>query len=255
MRTWILPTIVVFAAILAVAAFAADKDVEPAGKLTPAVVRTSKGDGPDGVGNTRDDTWQFWFQIMHDKNLYLKLSKATEALSEEIRKNGIKRKVWGPIGSTLPNPEHSEGWIYHSDWDGKREGVWGDVKAGQVLVVPYQEKADGGAICITYRIPADGKYAVTGKATDLEVDKTHRMATGARVFVDITSTKDGKTHRTGKRIVKPVAFGDKLGPVSVEFKSDPVTLKTGQLVRLVIDPVKVAYRDVTAVEFEVTPVK
>ena len=123
-----------------------------------------------------------------------------------------------------------------------------------MLVVPYQEKGDGGAICVTYKVPADGEYIVSGKATDLEIDKEHKLATGAKVLVDVVAARDGKSIRTGKQVlVEPMPFGDKLGPESVEFKSDKVTLKKGQLVRLVIDPVKVAYKDVTRVAFNIQP--
>ena len=104
-------------------------------------------------------------------------------------------------------------------------------------------------------MPADGEYIISGKATDLEIDKEDKAATGAKVLVDIAN-RAGKNIRTGTQvIVKPKAFGDKLGPESVEFKSDKVTLKKGQLVRLVIDPVKVAYKDMTRVEFNIQPVK
>ncbi len=247
-------TAMILMALMAAVAIAA-APTSDVGKLTPAAVRNTAGDGPDTKGNTNDDTWQFWLQIMHDRKLFIRLDLATELQTDEVRKNGIRRKVWGPLGSTLPNPKDSEGWIYHSDWDGKREGVWGDTKAKQVLVVPYQEKADGGAIAVTYQVPADGEYIISGKATDLEVDKEHKAATGAKVLVDIAN-RAGKNIRTGTQvIVKPKAFGDKLGPESVEFKSEKVTLKKGQLVRLVIDPVKVAYKDLTAVEFNIEPAK
>jgi len=227
-----------------------------AGGLTPELVRDPEGDGPDAKGNTGDDTWQFWFQVIHDRNLFLRLTLATKAMPEEQRQNGIPGKVWGPVAGTLPNPKDTEGWIYHSDWDGKREGVWGDTKAKQILVVPYQEKNDGGALAITYKVPADGKYVVSGKAADLEVDTEHKMATGVKVWVDVVAAGDGTSHRTGEqRLIEPIAIGDKAGPESAEFASEAVQLKAGQLVRLVVDPVKLAHRDVTRIEFNVTPAK
>ena len=55
-------------------------------------------------------------------------------------------------------------------------------------------------------------------------------------------------------LVKPIAFGDK-SPASVEFKSDPVAIEKGQLVFVMIDPVKIANKDLVALELKVTPVK
>lgn len=223
--------------------------------LTPEVAANPHGDGPDGKGNTGDDTWQFWLQIIHDRNLFIHLDLATKIQPDAIRQNGIRRKVWGPLGKSLPNPEQTEGFIYHSNWNGQREGVWGDSKAKQVLVVPYQEKGDGGALAVTCTIPAAGKYLISGKATDLEVDTEHKFSDGIRVSVEVTDTGNGKTiRRMRKVLVKPIAFGDK-GPGSVEFKSDPVAIEKGQLVFVMIDPVKIAYKDLVALELKITPVK
>ena len=80
-------------------------------ELTPAAVADTKGDGPDGKGNTADDTWQFWFQLVRSQQ-YRRLDLATAALPEAQRKAGIrdesakrgKQKVMGPIGATCPIP-------------------------------------------------------------------------------------------------------------------------------------------------------
>lgn len=79
--------------------------------LTPAVVLNAKGDGPDGKGNTADDTWQFWFELAHAKGVMAPLRLHTTTMTESQRKNGIPRKVRGPIGKFLPHPNDSEGWI------------------------------------------------------------------------------------------------------------------------------------------------
>ncbi|MCE5280038.1 MAG: hypothetical protein ABFD92_10815 [Planctomycetaceae bacterium] len=241
--------------LLATAAVIAATGATPdeAGRLTVAAVRNTAGDGPDGKGNTGDDTWQFWFQLMHDRSMFMRLDLATELQTEEVRKNGIKRKVWGPLGSTLPNPQDSEGWIYHSDWDGKREGVWGDTKDKQVLVVPYAEKGVGGALAVTYKVPADGTYIVSGKAADLEVNTEQAAATGVQVSVEVVQAGDGKSVRRSKQVVvQPVAIGDKAGPASADFRSERIELKKGQLVMLIVDPGTLAQTDTTKVEFNVT---
>ena len=61
-------------------------------------VRDIKGDGPDKRGNTADDTWQFWFELVRPKDKFLHLDIATKKMSETQRRNGIPGKVTGPIG-------------------------------------------------------------------------------------------------------------------------------------------------------------
>ncbi|MDP7290325.1 MAG: hypothetical protein QGH94_20250 [Phycisphaerae bacterium] len=77
--------------------------------LTVAAVANHKGDGPDGKGNTADDTWRFWFQLIHARGEYRPLDIATATMSPKQKKSGIRRKVRGPIGSMLPNPKKTEG--------------------------------------------------------------------------------------------------------------------------------------------------
>ncbi|MHC4984220.1 MAG: GDSL-type esterase/lipase family protein, partial [Planctomycetota bacterium] len=97
-------------------------------ELTPADVANPKGDGPDGKGNTPDDTWQFWFELAHARQAFHRLSLATATMSAEQRQKGIPGKVDGPIAGNLPNPDDTEGWIFSTDWDGGYEGFWGDRK-------------------------------------------------------------------------------------------------------------------------------
>ncbi|MCE9555994.1 MAG: hypothetical protein K8T91_21815 [Planctomycetes bacterium] len=234
-----------------------------AAELTPAAVADPKGDGPDGKGNTTDDTWQFWFSLLHSPE-YHRLDLGTAALSADQRKNGIrderarrgKQKVQGPIGAMLPNPADTEGWIYHSDWDGRYEGVWGDKKANQVIMHPYNEKTDGGNVAVTYTVLADGAYNISGKVTDLAVAKgDHAMLTGITYKVDVVAGGGDSI----SKIEKPLAegkVGDKVGPESAEFKVDKVDLKKGQLVRLAIDPNKWWGGDMTKIDsFKIEPVK
>ncbi|MHC4982754.1 MAG: endonuclease/exonuclease/phosphatase family protein, partial [Planctomycetota bacterium] len=225
-------------------------------RLKVSDVLNAEGDGPDGKGNTADDTWQFWFQIIHDRNEYRRLDIATAAMPDEQKEKGIPRKVWGPVGSETPNPDATEGWIYHSDWDGKSEGVWGDAKAGQVIVKPYQEKADGGALAVTYKVPGEGTYIVFGRATDMKVDKDGKKATGVKVSVDVTQARDGKGIGKAQRVlVEPRAVGDAAGPATLAFSSGKVALRKGELVRLVIDPNKWAAGDMTRIDyFMIAPV-
>ncbi len=231
-----------------------------AAELTPAVVADPKGDGPDGKGNTADDTWQFWFQLVRSPQ-YQRLDLATAVLPEAQRKAGIrdeaarrgKQKVQGPIGAFLPNAADTEGWIFHSDWDGRYEGAWGDKKANQVLMHPYNEKTDGAAVAVTWKAPADGKYLVTGKVTDLQVVKTgHPMMTGVTYIIDVVEAGNASITASGPAL-KQGNVGDNAGPESEDFKLEGVVMKKGQLLRLAIDPNKAWATDMTKVELKIVP--
>lgn len=60
-----------------------------------------RGDGPDGKGNSADDTWRFWFELAHRPNHFHPL----DTFSSAIPKKGITRKVRGPIANLLPSPD------------------------------------------------------------------------------------------------------------------------------------------------------
>lgn len=196
-----------------------------------AIVQLRPADITNPKGNKADDAWQFWFEIIHAKGTFERLSLHTKTMPAQQRKDGIKKKVRGPIASMLPNPGDTEGWIYHRDWDGRFEGIWTDAKTGAILVHPYQEKKDAGALAITYRIPAAGRYLVTGGLTDLQVakDKPHD---GARWRLEKPVAK-GKWEVVGRG----GPFGDAVGPESVQFAVKDVALKEGDLLRLIIDPI------------------
>jgi hypothetical protein len=233
-------------------------DVDGELSLKPADVANPKGDGPDGKGNTADDTWGFWFQLIHARQEYRRLDIATLAMSPKQRSGGIRRKVRGPIGSMMPNPKKTEGWIYHSDWDGRFEGFWGDSKAKQVLAHPYQEKTSGGAVAVTCKAPADGTYRISGKITDVNVAKIkHRMLTGIKWSLDIVATKGPNAIvKVAKALKRGGPIGDAVGPPSAKFVVEKVVLKKGQLIRLMIDPNRAWGGDMTRIDyFKVAKVK
>jgi len=226
--------------------------------LKPADVANHKGDGPDGKGNTADDTWGFWFQLMHAREEYRRLDIATAAMSPKQRSGGIRRKVRGPIGSMMPNPKQTEGWIYHSDWDGRFEGFWGDSKAGEVLAHPYNEKTVGGAVAVTCKAPDNGTYCISAKITDVSVAKIkHRSLTGVKWSLDVVATKGPNAIvRVSKALKRGGPIGDTLGPASAEFSVESVVLKKGQLIRLMIDPNRSWGGDLTRIDyFKVARVK
>ena len=228
---------------------------EAAGVLTPAAVADPKGDGPDGKGNTGDDTWQFWLGI--GPKDWRRMTIATASMTPEQRKKGIRGKVHGPIAGSLPTPKDTDGWIFHTDWDGRYEGVWGDKKAGQVLAHPFQEKMAGGPVAVTYKVPADGTYAISGKVTDLQpVKVNHYTITGIKWSVEVVAAGDGNALGGPQKVLNAGGpIGDAQGPPSAEFKVEKAELKKGQLVRLVIDPNKFWGTDLTRIELKIAPAK
>jgi len=218
-------------------------------ELTAADVADPKGDGPDGRGNTNDDTWQFWFELGQGAGVYHRLGLATATMSDRHRKKGIPGKVDGPIGGLLPNPKKTEGWIFGSDWNGRFEGVWGDKKTGQVLMHPFVEKVAHCAVAITYRVPADGSYDISGKFTDLQVVK-YRKHTGVLCFVEVVKQQAGGRSQKADRVLgKNGPVGDKIGPDTAKFAYKNIGLKKGELIRLVIDPNKWWGTDLTRIDF------
>ena len=215
--------------------------------LTPADVADPKGDGPDGKGNTEDDTWQFWFELAHARGTFHRLDLATATMSARRRQAGIPRKVHGPVAS-LPHPKETDGWIFHSDWDGRFEGVWGDKKAGHVLLHPYAEKRSHLAVAVTFRVPRDGAYDVSGKFTDAQVIQ-HRLHTGIVWRVEVVRSHRGRPSAKAHRLVgRGGPVGDKVGPDSQEFSFHKVLLKKGELLRFVVDPNKWWGSDLTRID-------
>jgi len=210
--------------------------------LSVADVLKAGGDGPDGKGNTADDTWQFWFELAHKKNTFRRLDIHTTRMKPSQRAQGIKGRVTGPIGAHLPNPKETEGWIYHSDWDGRFEGVWGDRKTGKVLMHPYVEKQAHRAVALSWRVSAAGTYTITGKLVDQKSTK-HKLHDG--IYWKVMVSRDGGG---GRVLDKGGPFGDGRGPASVDLKIQKAMLKAGDLLFLIIDPGKWWGADLTVVD-------
>src|SRR5688500_17243560 len=75
-----------------------------AADLTVADVANTTGDGPDGKGNTADDTWQFWFELAHKPGHFHPL----DTFSTSVPRQGVSRKITGPIAAMLLNPDDTE---------------------------------------------------------------------------------------------------------------------------------------------------
>lgn len=212
-----------------------------AAELTVKEVIDQKGDGPDGKANTADDTWQFWLQLVHNKK-YIPL----DTFSTSVPKEGIKKKISGPIAKDLPNPNDTVGWIYHSDWDGCFEGVWGDSKANQVIAYPYVEKGAHCAVAVTYKIPEDGKYKISGELTDIHVWE-HPKHDGFNWIVQLVEGNNGDN--VVKELGKGGPFGDGGGrPVGGKIDISEVEAKKGQLIRVVIHPGRWWGSDMTKID-------
>lgn len=219
-----------------------------ADELTVEAVRDLKGDGPDGKGNTADDTWQFWFELAHQRGHFALL----DTHSTTVPKDGVPRKITGPIAAALPNPVDTVGWIFHSDWDGRCEGVWGDKKAGHVLMYPYVEKNAHMGVAVTYRVPADGMYDISGGVTDLMVAPEAKQHDGIDWLIEVV--EGGKP---GRKVGSGGPVGDGHGrPDAATFAFKNVAAKQGQLIRLVIHPRKWWGTDLTRIDaFKIERVK
>ncbi len=212
-----------------------------ADQLKVSDLTDEKGDGPDGKGNTEDDTWGFWFELAHAPGTFRRLTRH----SSTVPKKGIPRKVTGPVASLLPNPGDTKGWILHTDWDGRFEGVWGDKKAGAILAHPYVEKSAHQAVAITYKIPQDGVYVISGGITDVQVKPDYPKHDGVIWKIEVLDDASDKQVELAKG--EPV--GDGHGrPDSAKFKTRKTRLKKGNLVRLVIHPNKWWGQDLTRID-------
>ena len=197
-------------------------------ELTSADVSNKIGDGPDGKGNTADDTWQFWLELVHAKGKFIRLDR----YSTDVPKAGVKGKITGPIAGMMPSPDDTEGWIYHSDWDGRFEGVWADKSKNEVLAYPYVEKGSHEAVAITYTVPESGTYKISGGVTDAHVWE-YKKHDGLLWILEVANQGDKV-----KELAKGKPIGDGGGrPESDTFNVENVELEKGQLVRLVIDPI------------------
>lgn len=216
-----------------------------AAELTAAIVANQKGDGPDGKGNTADDSWQFWFALAHEPQKFHRLSTH----SATVPAKGISGKVRGPIASLLPNPKQSSGWIYHRDWDGRFEGVWGDTKANRVLVHPYVEKNAHLAVAVSYRIPNRGVYALDLKVSDAQLAKGSPHD-GITWIVQAIAPDQSKI----VELAKGGPLGDgRQDPKNGTFKAARTIFPKDTLVRLIIHPNKWWGQDLTLIEsFKVT---
>ena len=220
-------------------------------KLTIGDILNSRGDGPDGKGNTDDDTWGFWFELAHARGTYRRFTRHTLKMSQKERANGIPRKVRGPLASMLPNPKHTEGWILHTDWDGRFEGIWADKETRYVMAYPYVEKNSHCAVAITYRVPRSGLYRISGKVTDLQVAPQYKKHDGVSVLIQ--AVEAGKK---GTLLKKVGPVGDGHGrPDTAAFLIEKTRLKKGQLIRLAILPNQWWGTDSTRIEFEVEPLR
>lgn len=214
-------------------------------EVSATAVASRKGDGPDQSGNTEDDTWQFWFQLVHAPNRYRRLD-----LHSSTHPQGIPGKVTGPVASATPNPADTAGWIFHSDWDGRFEGVWGDARIGQVLAHPYNEKSMGADVAMTYRVPRGGTYDIRGRVSYL---RPPGGKSGVRCKVGLCSAARDEVGNDLRWLTKsdvgtPEAAG------SADFSIRGETLKAGQLVMLAIDPLGHWGGDMTRIdEFTVVP--
>ena len=235
-------TLAIYLSALAIAFDCPGDEILPTDvSLAVSDISEGAGDGPDGVGNSDDDTWGFWFALAHDPKSFRRLTRHSSA----VPKAGIPGKIRGPVGSMLPNPGKTEGWILHTDWDGRFEGVWTDSETGEILVHPYVEKGAHMAVAVTYTIPADGTYAVSLGITDVQVAPDFPKHDGVIWILELIDPARAKTAEVSRG--EPV--GDGHGrPDSDTYVSPPQILSKGVVVRLVIHPNKWWGQDLTRID-------
>ena len=203
-------------------------------ELPVEAVLDVKGDGRDGRGNSNDDTWQFWFELVAPRGKSLHLDVPTAKMSPREREKGRPGKIDGPIGKDLPNPGATDGWIYHSDWNGCFEGAWGDNKTGKTMLYPYVEKGAHRGVSLSYTVPKAGAYKITGKVTDGFVWK-HKRHKGFLCKV-AAGRINGKFMQVTRELTSIGPIGDKVGPDSGTFTVKSVELKKGELIVVTVDP-------------------
>jgi hypothetical protein len=176
------------------------------------------GDGADSLGNTADDTWQFWY--------------------EEVVNRDFHR-----LNSYYDN-KRFEGWSLDHDMDTKYEGVWANQKTGAIFIHPYVEKSDHRGMALSCRVKTAGVYRIRGALTDVEVDSDAPKHDGISWRVDVA-----RAGEIGRKVGNGGPIGDGHGrPDSATFAIDSVTLKAGDMVRLVILPNKWWGRDLTRID-------
>jgi hypothetical protein len=219
---------------------AATEQADKPGHLTAAVITNDKGDGPDGKGNTADDTWQFWFQF-------------------DTRSGYGVLSVYKKGPTQAPDGQNVAGWVYSdsrsvsrhgrvspaADWSPEYEGVWGNTKNGQMHVHPYTHHGLHASLAITYKVPEDGVYNISGGITDVIVLK---KAPQDGVIWIVETVTDGKAAK-GTELGRGNPIGDTNEKDSTTFTIEKASLKKGELVRFVIDPNKWWGTDMTRIDY------
>ena len=249
-------TITIIAALVGI--FLVSIPAASAAELKASDIADTKGDGPDKKANTADDTWQFWYQY-------------------------DTRSGYGCFGTYCKQPKgvadakNVEGWVYSmtEDWSPDFEGIWGNKSNGQMHAHPYTHHGLHASVAITYKVPEDGEYNISGGITDMFVMKKSpdgvfkkvETPDGRTIFylpkqpknedgviwvVEVVT--DGKAAK-GKELGRGQPIGDTNAKDSTTFKIEKAALKKGELVRFVIDPNKWWGTDMTRIDsFKVEPV-
>ena len=159
--------------------------------LSPVKIANPLGDGPDNVGSTADDTWQFWFE--YDTHTgYGRLAVY------------YYYPVW------VANSSTTEGWVYSAteDWDPRYEGVWGNTTYNEMYAHPYTHHGLHASVAITYKVPATDVYNISASATDTNVISDGPGGTYDGITLRIYKTASGSTYGS---LVGSLLMGDDEG--------------------------------------------
>ncbi len=184
--------------------------------LQPAEVCDPSGSGPDGVGNSQDDPWQFWYEDPSGRSFR--------------RLNIYVDNIYQDEHGRVDQQRSLQGWSHDRLLDMRYEGVWANPHTGVVLVHPYAQNNRHYAVAVSYRVPQSGRYNINAELTDAAVVK-FRLHDGIRWRVE-----RALGGAAGRVLSRGGPIGDRLGPESQRITIRAVQLNQGDLVRLVIDP-------------------
>ncbi|MCE5328106.1 MAG: PEP-CTERM sorting domain-containing protein [Planctomycetaceae bacterium] len=200
------------------------------GALGPANIAGQWGEGPDYVGNTSDDTWQYWFENQGVPNSYLALNKYL-----------TYNTTW-------------RGWGLASDWEAW-EGLWGDTTGGGMYAHPYIHHGLSESVALTYKVSQTGTYTIAGGVTDMNVlDDGSGGAVnhdGVEARVEILDSSFNLVRTVGSVVVgdNEALGGGAYAPNSSTFSYAAQSLNANQYVRVVIDPRTYAGSDMTRLDY------
>lgn len=210
-------------------------------ELKASDITETKGDGPDGVANTADDTWQFWYQ--HDQRGGYGLMRERKKAPKQVPDGP---NVIGWVYSATPSKNRRGKVAPASDWSPEFEGIWANTNNGAIHAHPYTHHGLHAGVAFTFKVPEDGLYNVSGTFTDVAVVKPMPRAAMDGVTIVVDRTADPT--KNGEVVGKTEPFGDGHPSSSAKLSLEKIALRKGQYLRISIDPNAWWATDMTKIE-------